>query len=149
MIKWGQSFVFSLSDMFNVMHCYAVSRQGIAFQLIFLASRRLPRTSAEPRRVIGIYSGIFHSCYVNCVPRSPCYNPTRSQTHKSLTVPATQCQQVPYDRGLQWLQGHSCSIQMRQELNWSLRSCKDGGRAPAKSESNKSSVTEIKRNGKT
>ena len=44
--------------MFNAIVTH-FSRQGIAFQLIFLAWPHLLRTSTEPRRIIGSYSGVF------------------------------------------------------------------------------------------
>ena len=44
--------------MFNAIVTH-FSRRGLAFQLMFLAWPRLPRTSTEQRRVIENYSGIF------------------------------------------------------------------------------------------
>ena len=44
--------------MFNAIVTH-FSKQVIAFQLIFLAKPGLPRTSTEPRRVIGSFSGKF------------------------------------------------------------------------------------------
>ena len=44
--------------MFNAI-VFNFSGQGLAFQLIFLAWPRLPRTSTELRQGIGSYSGKF------------------------------------------------------------------------------------------
>ena len=77
----------TLSDMCNAIVTH-FSRQGIALRLIFLAQPGLLRTSTEPRRVIGNYSGKF------ILFDRTVFHQTRSQTHnlKSFTVPATQQQ---------------------------------------------------------
>ena len=58
---------------YMIMH---FSRQGLAFQVIYSAWPHLPRTSTEPRRVVGSYFEIFHYCLRNVLDLG-CYNPTR------------------------------------------------------------------------
>ena len=58
--------VYLKSDMFNANVTH-FSRQGLAFQLFFLAWPRLLCTNTEPRWAIENYSGIFLVFFENCV----------------------------------------------------------------------------------